>query len=260
MAQGGNKPWKDFFDAHASNSAIGRTFDECTIQERYDSEAGEEWKERLTAKVEGKEYVPGTKSSGLASRAKPDIGGAGSMQGSRSATPLGRAVSGGPTSRSATPSNGGATSQKEQNEAYFARMGSANASRPDDLPPSQGGKYGGFGSDPTPSRSNNGGSIPGVDDFQKDPVAALTKGFGWLSSTVTKQAKTGYDGWVKPNMQKVRFPPSHRNTIQPAISTHVILSLTSDPPARRSGFSNPSPPRRHSSRHNPAIHHPQCGR
>jgi ADP-ribosylation factor GTPase-activating protein 1 len=25
-----------------------------------------------------------------------------------------------------------------------------------------------------------------------------------LSSTVTKQAKTGYDGWVKPNMQKVR--------------------------------------------------------
>ncbi|KAJ9622647.1 Zn finger-containing GTPase- Activating Protein for ARF [Taxawa tesnikishii (nom. ined.)] len=203
MAQGGNKPWKDFFDAHASNSAIGRTFDECTIQERYDSEAGEEWKERLTAKVEGKEYVPGTKSSGLASRAKPDIGGAGSMQGSRSATPLGRAVSGGPTSRSATPSNGGATSQKEQNEAYFARMGSANASRPDDLPPSQGGKYGGFGSDPTPSRSNNGGSIPGVDDFQKDPVAALTKGFGWLSSTVTKQAKTGYDGWVKPNMQKL---------------------------------------------------------
>jgi len=187
MSKGGNKPWKDFFDAHESNSLQGRTFDECTIQERYDSDAGEEWKERLTAKVEGKEYVPGTKSSGMAARAKP----------ATSAT----------TSRSQTPqaiSSTGPPSQKVQNEAYFARMGAENAHRSDTLPPNQGGKYAGFGSEPAPSSSSNSTSIPGVDDFQKDPVAALTKGFGWLSSTVTKQAQTGYNGWVKPNMQKVR--------------------------------------------------------
>lgn len=186
MSLGGNKPWKLFFDAHESNKLQGRTFDECTIQERYDSEAGEEWKERLTAKVEGKEYVPGTTSSGMAARAKPST----STSTSRSQTPLGAAPGGNP-------------SQKVQNEAYFARMGAENAHRPDSLPPSQGGKYAGFGSDPTPSTSSASASIPGVDDFQKDPVAALTKGFGWLSSTVTKQAKTGYDGWLKPNMQKV---------------------------------------------------------
>lgn len=188
MSQGGNKPWKDFFDAHESNKLQGRTFDECTIQERYDSEAGEEWKERLTAKVEGKEYVPGTKSSGMAARAKPA---ASSASNSRSQTPLGASAA------------GANTSQKTQNEAYFARMGAENANRPDNVAPNQGGKYAGFGSDFTPTAPSNSGSIPGVDDFQKDPVAALTKGFGWLSSTVTKQAKTGYDGWVKPNMQKV---------------------------------------------------------
>ncbi|KAI7140300.1 ADP-ribosylation factor GTPase-activating protein 1, partial [Hortaea werneckii] len=60
MELGGNKPWKDFFDSHTTNTLIGRTFDECTIAERYDSEAGEEWKERLTAKIEDREYVPGT--------------------------------------------------------------------------------------------------------------------------------------------------------------------------------------------------------
>lgn len=187
MSKGGNRPWKDFFDSHESNTLQARTFDECTIQERYDSDAGEEWKERLTAKVEGKEYVPGTKGSAMPARAKP----ATSASTSRSQTPLGASSAGPPT-------------QKVQNEAYFARMGAENAHRPDSLPPNQGGKYAGFGSDPTPSSSSASTSIPGVDDFQKDPVAALTKGFGWLSSTVTKQAKTGYDGWVKPNMQKVR--------------------------------------------------------
>ncbi|GAB7348725.1 hypothetical protein MBLNU459_g7462t1 [Dothideomycetes sp. NU459] len=195
MSLGGNKPWKDFFDQHESNKLQGRTFDECTIQERYDSDAGEEWKDRLTAKVEGKDYVPGTKPAVPAIRHKP----ADSPAASRSQTPSGRSGPG--LSRTASP--GAGSTQKTQNEAYFARMGEANASRPEGLAPNQGGKYGGFGSDPSPAQTSDSGSIPGVDDFQKDPVAALTKGFGWLSSTITKQAKTGYDGYVKPNMQKL---------------------------------------------------------
>lgn len=201
MANGGNKPWKDFFDQHESNKLQGRTFDECTIQERYDSEAGEEWKERLTAKVEGKEYVPGAKPA--APRAKP----AEPAGGSRSGTPVTRA--GATPSRSGTPL---ASSQKAQNEAYFARKGNENNSRPADLPPSQGGKYAGFGSAPAPGPSSSSSNIPTTDEFQKDPVAALTKGFGWLSSTVTKQAATSYDGWIKPNVQKVIFLYSVRSS------------------------------------------------
>jgi len=194
MSKGGNKPWKDFFDEHESNKLEGRTFEDSTIQERYDSDAGQEWKDRLTAKVEGKDYVPGEKPAAPrpAKSATPTTT-------SRSQTPVG--AFGGPASRTGTASPL-ASSQKAQNEAYFARMGNANATRPDDLPPSQGGKFAGFGSDPAPSRESNS-SIPSTDDFQKDPVAALTKGFGWLSSTVTKQAQTGYNGWVKPNIQKV---------------------------------------------------------
>jgi ADP-ribosylation factor GTPase-activating protein 1 len=193
MSLGGNKPWKQFFDDHQSNTLQGRTFDECTIQERYDSDAGEEWKERLTAKVEGVDYVPGTRSSNMTARAKP--ANVTSPTTSRSHTPLASASS---------AAAAGPPTQKAQNEAYFSRMGAENANRPEGLHPNQGGKYAGFGSDPSPASSSSASTfIPGVDDFQKDPVAALTKGFGWLSSTVTKQAKTGYDGWVKPNMQKV---------------------------------------------------------
>ncbi|KAF2218713.1 zinc finger protein gcs1 [Elsinoe ampelina] len=189
MAKGGNKPWKEFFDAHPSNKAEGRTFDDSTIQERYDSDAGEEWKDRLTAKVEGKEYVPGQKPK--VERKKPDVSANASQVGSRSGTPL---------ARGASPAVGG---QKAQNEAYFARMGAENANRPDGVAPSQGGKYGGFGSSPMPDRSDDPGAAPSVNDFQTDPVGALTKGFGWLGSTVSKQANAGYKGWLQPNMEKL---------------------------------------------------------
>jgi ADP-ribosylation factor GTPase-activating protein 1 len=196
MAAGGNQPWKDFFDAHASNKLEGRTFDDCTINDRYDSEAGEEWKDRLTAQIEGKEYVPGEKKKTAPVRTKPApaVSG-GSAVGSRSTTPMGRTQSNLNShgaalgSRSASPAIGTASlAKKKQNEAFFAQKGAENASRPDDLHPNQGGKFAGFGSDYIPPKKEAGTALPGADDFQKDPVAALTKGFGWLSATVGKGA------------------------------------------------------------------------
>lgn len=193
MSAGGNKPWKQFFDAHSSNKLEGRIFEDSTIQERYDSEAGEEWKDRLSAKIEGKEYVEGEKKKTAPARTAVKNA-TSSGGGSRSGTPnpLGKSVSstGSLGSRSASPALGTATmGKKVQNEAYFARMGAENANRPDDLPPSQGGKYVGMGSDWPPPSKQNAGGIPRADEFQQDPLAALTKGFGWLSSTVTKSAK-----------------------------------------------------------------------
>ncbi|KAF2808730.1 ArfGap-domain-containing protein [Mytilinidion resinicola] len=212
MAAGGNKPFQDFFNAHASNKAESRTFDASSISERYDSYAGDEWKERLTAKVEGREYD----ASNLPKRVKKDkepaptpLSGRASAAGSRSHTPLSRTrptdVSGLPA-RSGSPALGTSSlgaSKKVQNEAFFARKGQENDSRRADLPPSQGGKYAGFGSEPAGWKNENPDAPPAIDDFQKDPIAALTKGFGWLGATVGKGAKTGYEGWVKPGVQKL---------------------------------------------------------
>lgn len=192
MAAGGNKPWNVFFDAHSSNKLEGRTFEDSTIQERYDSEAGEEWKERLTAKIEGREYVAGEKPKKTTAPARTLPNKAVASVGSRSSTPLGKPTSNGGSmgSRSASPALGTATmGRKQQNESFFAKKGQENASRPDDVHPNQGGKFGGFGSDWNPPEQKQGNGIPAVDEFQKDPLAALTKGFGWLSSTVTKNAQ-----------------------------------------------------------------------
>jgi ADP-ribosylation factor GTPase-activating protein 1 len=213
MAAGGNKPFQDFFNGHASNTKDTRTFEACTIQERYDSEAGDEWKERLSCKVEAREFdkanlpkrLPKKDMGGVMGAGAP-LSGRASAAGSRSQTPLGKTRSN--DARSSSPSLGTSAmaSKKVQNENYFAKMGAENASRPEGVAPNQGGKFSGFGSEPDHwKKEDEPGAPPELAEFQKDPVAALTKGFGWLGASVSKVGKTGYEGWVKPGMQKVCF-------------------------------------------------------
>ncbi|KAI9167153.1 ADP-ribosylation factor GTPase-activating protein GCS1 [Paramyrothecium foliicola] len=189
MRLGGNERWRKFFDEHEDTQMRGITWDDATIAERYSGEVGEEWKERLTCKVEGKEYVPGEKKP-AAPAPKPA---------SRTGTPLSGTTSN--NGRSESPAlQGGKT---KVDDKYFARLGADNANRSESLPPSQGGKYAGFGNTPAPSQSSqSGGALPNFDDLQKDPVAALTKGFGWFTTTVSKTAKTVNDGYIQPTAKQ----------------------------------------------------------
>ena len=193
MEMGGNDAWRAFWEANEK----AKLWDEVGLQEKYGGTVGEEWKERLSCKVEGKDFL------GMPQRPEPlkkNVDRVENRDG------LGRRAG------SPAAAQGRIESRKDQNEVYFARMGRANASRPADLPPSQGGKYGGFGSEP-PVNSDTEGTgrettnegIPGVDEFQKDPVAALTKGFGWFTTTVGKGAKTVNEGWIQPAAQKVHL-------------------------------------------------------
>ena len=50
-----------------------------------------------------------------------------------------------------------------------------NATKRDDVPPSQGGKYVGFGSGPPPAAPRRGGQAGGIDDV-------LSKGFSQLTT------------------------------------------------------------------------------
>ena len=254
MAAGGNKPFQDFFNTHPSNTKDGRTFEASSIAERYDSEAGDEWKERLSCKVEDREFdksnlpkrLPKKDNVPAAGMGAP-LSGRASAAGSRSQTPLGKTRSNDPGfQRSGSPALGtnAMSSQKVKNEVYFAKMGQENANRPDGVAPNQGGKYGGFGSEPDAwKKDDEPGAPPALDDFQKDPVAALTKGFGWLGASVSKVGKTGYEGWVKPGMAKVRLIVSE-------LMQYVYIN---DSPARRSRPRNPSPHNRRHPRPNPPI-------
>ncbi|MCJ1308016.1 Zn finger-containing GTPase- Activating Protein for ARF [Agyrium rufum] len=221
MEMGGNTAWRSFWEEQQISNGSGRRWDDVVEkQDRYMGEEALEWKERLTAKVEGREYVPVPRQAMAKKSAAPvrtalGNGGVGSRTNipqPRSGTP--NAVNGGSgamrgASRSPAISPG-VTSQKEQNETYFARLGNANATRSADLAPSQGGKYAGFGSGPPPpsssSNMNGGGGVGGLPDMQnltQDPLGTLTKGLGWFGSTVTKSAKGLNETWIQPTAQKI---------------------------------------------------------
>ena len=184
MELGGNEAWKTFWEERE-----GQKWANVGLEDRYSGDTGEEWKERLSAKIEGREFTAMPMKKKVENRiATPS--GFGSESPARASSPAGSM---------------GRPSRKEANESFFAKKGNENALRSADLPPSQGGKYAGFGSDPVPTvgGAQKGGALPGVDEFQKDPMAALTKGFGWFTTTVGKGAKTVNDGWIQPTAQKV---------------------------------------------------------
>lgn len=139
----------------------------------------------MTADVEGREWV-------RSERPKPAR--------PTSATPLSSAAAAATRSASSASS-----SAKVQNESYFARLGGANASRSANLPPSQGGKYSGFGSTPAPDMGtgSSAAGVPTLDEFSRDPVAALTKGFGFFTTQVAKSAKTVNEAVILPTAQKI---------------------------------------------------------
>lgn len=67
-----------------------------------------------------------------------------------------------------------------EKEDFFARQMQANANKPDHLPPNQGGKYAGFGSNPPPQAQQAGG----VDEI----FGGLATGFGRLTTAASNAA------------------------------------------------------------------------
>lgn len=128
---------------------------------------------------------------------------------------------GGIGSSNLNPSRNGTPEPRQQgagsgNEAFFERLGGQNASRPDHLPPSQGGRYAGFGSQPDqdpsipslssshPSYATSSHSVPTLDDLQRDPAAALTKGWGFFSSALASATKEIRSSVVDPGLARAQ--------------------------------------------------------
>lgn len=143
----------------------------------------------MTAEIEGKTWTPTPRPP------RP----------SRSTTPAPSSqsisrVSSTSSFQSSQPQQPISAAQKARNESYFASLGNANASRPDNLPPSQGGKYSGFGSAPPPPPPQQSLS---VEDFTTDPLGSLTKGWSMFSKAAVKTASMVNETYVQPSVAKV---------------------------------------------------------
>lgn len=169
MEKGGNEKCKQYFVEHGLDLTL-------PAKAKYDNYVAEDYKEYLSCQVEGREYVAKDRSNDT--------------------LPTGIEA---PTTTKA-PLN----TDRAKNEQYFARLGSQNDTRPEDVPPSQGGKYAGFGNTPAPRAQ--GGTLSGLtfDKLQADPLGTLTKGWGIFSSTVAKSVNEVTESVIKPGINQLQ--------------------------------------------------------
>ncbi|KAI5893992.1 ArfGap-domain-containing protein [Schizophyllum commune H4-8] len=194
MGAGGNKPFKDFMAAYGPQGGYAPG---ASPHETYHCWAATEYKAKLDADLAGKPFTPSAPPAGANTPTSAGLRKSRASSGRTGSPAFGRTVSPAPGSTSpnapGTPTPGGSG-----NESYFARLGAANASRSADLPPSQGGRYTGFGSTPSPESNPShpafglsSRAAPSLQDLQQDPVGALGKGWSLFSAAVSAAAGTG---------------------------------------------------------------------
>ncbi|SCU98338.1 LAMI_0F14180g1_1 [Lachancea mirantina] len=200
MEKGGNEPFTEYLTSHGVDIKL-------PPKSKYDNPIAADYKEKLTSVVEGTEWVEPDRSGFDASKlgegsdaSTTSVSNSTSQPGrSQGATPLG--------SRRGTPQL--ADNQREKNEAYFAELGRKNMTKSDALPPSQGGKYQGFGNTPAnPQQPGNGAANPSgtlsLENFQKDPMGTFSKGWNLFSSAISKNLEDVNEGVIKPGMQQMQ--------------------------------------------------------
>lgn len=215
MECGGNARATEFFRVQGAGEGYRPNM---PIREKYNSAFAEDYREKLAAESEGLPWVK------TAAR-KPKV--AAVVQGSsisRTASPASfSSSSNGNNSGNGNNNNNGfgsggrprppgSEAQKAQNEGFFASMGSKNAARSTDVPPSKGGKYVGFGSAPVEQTQERTGraALDGLAasgaSGGDDPLALLSRGWGFFSKTVTSTARTVQEQYLQPGLERIQDP------------------------------------------------------
>ncbi|KAK6457873.1 Zn finger-containing GTPase activating protein for ARF [Scheffersomyces xylosifermentans] len=189
MEKGGNEKIKNYFVSNGVDITL-------PAKAKYDNYVAEDYKELLTAEIEGREFTPKDHTG----KTLPTLSNLSTNNNSTASIAQQEPLH----SRRNTPSL--PSDQKIKNESYFAELGNKNESRPDHLPPSQGGKYAGFGNTPTPQPKTSGGSLAGftLDNLQADPLGTFSKGWGLFSSTVAKSVNEVHETVIKPGFNTLQ--------------------------------------------------------
>ncbi|KMQ93883.1 rna-binding protein fusilli [Lasius niger] len=135
MKVGGNRNAREFFESQPDWEEF------MSISQRYNTKAAALYRDKIATLARGESWSP---NSSAAKDFEPSTFTESRQEHSYQ------------SDLSSSYQNMDSNSLKTQTECFFARRQSENANRPDNIPPSQGGKYGGFGyqMDPPPKSSS----------------------------------------------------------------------------------------------------------
>lgn len=185
MKVGGNAKAREFFDSQDD-------WDETmSIQQRYNSQAAALYRDKISTLAQGKEWN--------IKKAMATIGKSASLPHSKSAGALSSASY---QTNSGSYQDGGGSGNigyqnintqefRDQKDTFFNRIQMENASKPENLPPSQGGKYAGFGNTASqpPPRSQS--------EMFDTTLSSLASGWSMLSFGASKVASVAKENALK---------------------------------------------------------------
>ncbi|KAF8341389.1 putative GTPase activating protein for Arf-domain-containing protein [Cantharellus anzutake] len=205
MKLGGNAPFIQFLKTYSPKDKGGYS-PEMSVRDKYHCWAAQQYREK--AQVDGQPWVP---SYPLENSAAPDL-----AQGLRKSRGRSGVTHDDQTSVEGFSSERGrlipaSLDEKAAKEAYFASLGAANATRSADLPPSQGGRYAGFGNTPETSSTQHtsaglSSATTSLSEIQADPMAALGKGWSLFSSAVVGASRVVNESVIQPGVEKLTDP------------------------------------------------------
>jgi len=195
MKVGGNQKAREFFESQAD-------FREAwSLQQKYNSRAAALLKDKIATEAQGKPW-----SEATANLPKNSMSSFSSSQHSTASASSARGADVtqqalyDPMSGASSSYQGGSTSSsndrnqlKRNTEAFFGKKQTENLSRPENLPPSQGGRYAGFGNQVDQSQSNNNNNNEMGGEFMN----AFSSGLSSLSLSAGKWASVAKENVTK---------------------------------------------------------------
>lgn len=214
MKAGGNDKSKRFLEGETDYDA------NCGFAAKYNSRAAALLRDKISTEAAG--GVWDRRASPALNHKPSSIGGSAALsQGSKVYQSSGGSVSAGSSSYQDGGSGGGggpSTTQgygvynadqlKSSRESFFEKQQETNAGRPDHLPPSQGGKYAGFGSQAyTPPAKTP------QQEMLDNTWASVSSGWGMFATSAVKFAAVAKDNAVKYGSKAVETV--NENVVKP---------------------------------------------
>ncbi|CAH1180396.1 unnamed protein product [Phaedon cochleariae] len=184
MKAGGNRNARVFFEAQPDWD------DNMTIQQKYNTKAAALYKDKIATVAQGKSWdeKKSPAQNFVGSLVSPTQ--TGNSRSFSSSNPT-RSYSYSGDAYQGSYQNMNHQEVKSQTEAFFERKQEENFTRRDDIPPSQGGKYSGFGyTREPPPRSQS-------QEFVDTAMSSLASGWSFLSASASKIANKAAENAVK---------------------------------------------------------------
>ncbi|XP_063703713.1 ADP-ribosylation factor GTPase-activating protein 1 [Culicoides brevitarsis] len=213
MKVGGNQRAREFFEEQDDYD------DSMSIQQKYNTRAAALYRDKISTLAQGKEWDI-NKSSAKNHQSNFSSS---SMSHSKSTGSIQNHSGGGGGYQDGGNYTGGyqnfnSQEFKAQKEDFFSRKQMENASRPDTLPPNQGGKYAGFGySRDPPPRSQS-------QEVFDSTFSSLASGFGFLSMGAAKIAGVAKENAFKYGTVAAQKVVEVTNTVQDKVKEGTLLS------------------------------------